>query len=305
LTTGDCVISPSTLAGTVGVNRRFEYATADDPALNYCLWEYSPAAPVEDKFRSINLLFHSFECAGVDARAYDVVEAIRDAIGPFRTVFGIKWRDGRLAWEFYFYDYARRRREISITRVIRAIGPFMPCDVQVDESLPYFMFSLDLDCGLASGGRALDVVHMYIGNPGSSVSSGIAYGVRRNGTTLENFYFFFDGRSQRDAAAAKICSSAYFDDARRPIDDVLVPQLRECRTICVANKQTHDCIYFSGVTVDQLSWFLRRLAYPPAILDFVASHRGDLDHLLFDVGFDYRLEGDRLIALKSGYYGVF
>ena len=49
---------------------RFEYATTDDPALNYCLWEYSPAAPAEDKYRSINLLFQSFEEARIGPRAF-------------------------------------------------------------------------------------------------------------------------------------------------------------------------------------------------------------------------------------------
>src|SRR5262245_5689273 len=119
------------VGGEGGMNGRghFEYATTDDPALNYCLWDYSPAAPVEDKFRSINLLFHSFDHAGIDSRAIDIVEAIRDGIGPFRTVFGVKLLSDRLAWEFYFYDYARRQREVSISRVLNAIRPFMPCDV--------------------------------------------------------------------------------------------------------------------------------------------------------------------------------
>ena len=213
---------------------RFEYATADDPALNYCLWEYSPAAPAEDKYRSINLLFQSFEEARIGPRAFDVVDAIRDGIGPFRTVFGVKLLPGRLAWEFYFYDYARRQREVSISRVLNAVRPFMACAVPVNESLPYFMFSLDLDAELASGRRPLDVVHMYIGNPGSAVSSGIAYAVRADGATLENFYFFFDAHTQLDEAAGKICSSAHFDDTRRPVDTILIPELRQCRTICVA-----------------------------------------------------------------------
>src|SRR3954454_20697594 len=94
----------------------FEYATTDDPALNYCLWDYSHAAPAEDKFRSINLLFESFEYAGLGGRAFDMVDAIRDRIGLFRTVFGIKFLGDRLAWEFYFYDYARRQRDVSISR---------------------------------------------------------------------------------------------------------------------------------------------------------------------------------------------
>jgi hypothetical protein len=287
------------------MSARFEYSTRDDPSFNYCLWEYAPAAPIEDKFRSVNLLYQSFEYAAAGERPFEIVDAIRDAIGPFRTVFGIKLLPRGLAWEFYFYDYARRERQVSITRVLDAIRPLMPCAVPVNESLPYFMFSIDIDAELATGARPLDVVHMYIGNPGSAVSSGIAYAVRAGGATLENFYFFFDGRSQLSDVAGKICNSPHFDETRRPIETVLIPELRRCRTICVANKQTHDCIYFSGVDVNQLLWFLERLSYPPSIVSFVRDNRADLDHLLFDVGFDYRLEGETLRVLKSGYYGVF
>ena len=287
------------------VAERFEYATASDPALNYCLWQYAPARAAQDKFRSINLLLQSFDYAGVDERAYRIVDAIRESIGAFRTVFGVKFIDGRLAWEFYFYDYARREREVSISRVLEAIRPLVRCDVQPTESLPYFMFSLDLDADLAAGRRDLDVVHMYVGNPGSAVSSGVAYAVRTSGVRLENFYFFFDGERQLNEAAGKICSSAHFDDTRLPVDAVLVPQLRRCKTICVANKQTHDCVYFSGVDVSQLAYFMERLSYPEPIRAFVRQHASRLDHLLFDVGFDYRMESGQLRILKSGYYGVF
>lgn len=284
---------------------RLEYATASDPARNYCLWEYSPVAPAEDKFRSVNLLYQSFDHAAIDERAYAIVDAVRDAIGPFRTVFGVKAIGDRLAWELYFYDYDRLEREVSAGRVLSAIAPWVPCALTADERTPYFMFSLDLDADLAAGRRGLDVVHLYLGNPGSTVSSGIAYALRPGGCTLENFYFFFDGRTQREQAADKIACSAHLDVSRVSIDEVLVPELRECRTICVANKQGHDCVYFSGVTVDQLIHFLDRLRYPEGIRSFVRAHRGRLDHLLFDVGFDYRGSGDRLVVLKSGYYGVF
>lgn len=284
---------------------RFEYSTGQDPSLNYCLWEYSPAQPAEDKFRSVNLLFQSFDHARIDARAFDIVDAIREGIGPFRTVFGVKLLPDRLAWEFYFYDYKRRQREVSISRVLHAIRPLARCELEINESLPYFMFSLDLDAELAAGRRGIEVVHMYVGNPGSTVSSGIAYALHKGSSTLENFYFFFDAASQLDDAAKKICSSAHFDDTRLPVDAILVPELRSCKTICVANKQTHDCVYFSGVDARQLLFFLTRLAYPEAIVSFVRHNLANLDHLLFDVGFDYRMDGDGIEVLKSGYYGVF
>jgi len=74
----------------------------------------------------------------------------------------------------------------------------------------------------------------------------------------------------------------------------------------VANKQTHDCVYFSGIDAHQLLFFLRRLRYPETIVSFVQQNSAKLDHLRFDVGFDYRMQaGGRLAVLKSGYYGVF
>ena len=41
------------------------------------------------------------------------------------------------------------------------------------------------------------------------------------------------------------------------------------------------------------------------VVSFVHEHRDKLDHLMFDVGFDYRMDAGRLSILKSGYYGVF
>lgn len=284
---------------------RFEYATAADPHRNYCLWQYHAAAPAEDKFRAVNLLYQSFALAGADARLYDMVDALRDAIGPFQTVFGIKLVENRLAWEYYFYDYARRERRVSISRVLEALKPFARCDIRPNESLPYFMFSIDIDSALARGERSLDVVHMYLGNPGSTVSSGIAYALRPQGTALENFYFFFDAKTQLEQAAAKIFCSPHVDPAAVRPDAILLPELRGCHTICVANKQQNDCVYFSGVDIGQLQFFLERIGYPAEIRALAHEHQASLDHLLYDVGIDYRIVDGRLQVLKSGYYGVF
>ncbi len=284
---------------------RFEYATDADRYFNYCLWPYQPVAPTRDKMRGISVLYQSFAFAGISKPAYDFCEAIRDGIGPFHTVFGIKQIDGRMGWEFYFYDYQRREREVSISKVQQAIAPFARSDVRANEKLPYFMFSIDVDDALVTGKRELDVVHMYMGNPGSTVSSGIAYALRKDSTKLENFYFFFDAKTQMLAAADKICCSPYVDTSRIHFDKILWPELRDCRTICVANKQQNDCVYFSEINVDQLLFFLKALRYPRDIVGFFEKNRASLDHLLYDVGMDYRIDGSEVHVLKSGYYNVF
>jgi hypothetical protein len=283
----------------------YEYTSPDDKYLNYCLWPYKPVAAVTEKFRSINLLLQSFEVAGLDQQAWRIIELIRDAIGPFRTVWGTKLQGDHLAWEFYFYDYKRRQREVSITRVLKAIEPLVTCDVQPCEHLPYFMFSLDIDSDLGIRKRKLPEVHMYIGNPGSTVSSGIAYAVRSEETVLENFYFFFDAKKQVGEILEKISCSVHSDSSRINPDHILIPELRHCRTVCIANKQHNDTIYFSEVNVDQLLFFLNMLDYPVEIVHFVETNRHKLDHLLYDVGFDYISHGDKPQILKSGYYGVF
>jgi len=284
---------------------RLEYTTAEDTFFDFCLWEYKPAGSGENKLRSASVLFHSFDAMDMDDRIFNIVEAIRRGFGVSNTVWGVKKLGNHMAWEFYFYDYRRRERERSITKLLHIIRPFVRCKLPVNENTPYFMFSMDIDDELVSGIRDLEEVHTYIGNTGSTVSSGICYSLTEKGTRLENFYFFFDAEKQMNEIAGKAVCSVYFDDTQAAIDGILWPELRNCSVIVVANKQENDAVYFSRINVDQLIFFLKRMSYPAETVLFVQEHRNLLDHLLFDVGFDYRMEGNNLVVLKSGYYGIF
>lgn len=284
---------------------RCERTAKKDRFFDYCLYEYRPSVPYEHKFRSINLLYHTFDLMKIDGRIFEVVREIKQAVGEFNTVWGVKFSGNSLCWEFYFYDYRRQDRERSITALLQAVAPVIPCTIRAEENLNYFMFSIDIDASLAAGERNLDEIHVYIGNPASTVSSGISYSVTENGRKLENFYFFFDPRQHLDQIIGKLYSSAFFDPAKKDINHVLWPELVNCNTICVANKQKNDCIYFSGITIDQFLFFLVKMRYPAEIISFMKDNRSSLDHLLYDVGIDFRTEGDDLVIVKSGYYGYF
>jgi hypothetical protein len=281
-----------------------EWSQPGDRYTDFCLWDYPPATPTEGKLRSVNLLYDSFAAAGVGAPMGDLCAAIRAAAGPFNTVWGIKIEHGRLFWELYFYDYRRRQRELSISRILTALRPFARCDLGDPSDRPYFMFSLDLDPELALGRRAIEALNIYIGNVGSNVSSGICYEMTAQGLSLTNFYFFFDAQRERDDILAKVAESAYLAPDGDPAL-VLWPELLDCTTLVVANKRHNDGVYFTRLGVDQLLLFMRRLGYPPAMIAFVETHRERLDHLRFDVAFDYRLERGELRILKGSYYGYF
>lgn len=284
-----------------------ERMLAGDPFLNYCHWTYQPvpsAVPASERLRPSSLLLEVLREMDGGGWLFETIRAIQQGVGTHRCVYGVKRIAGEWALEIYVYDYRRRERVVSVDRLLRSTGGRLRCVATVDESVPYFMFSFDLDARLVAKQGAIDAVHLYIGNPRSDVSSGIAYRIDRQGTHLENFYFFFDARRDIDGIEQKLLCSM-FGPQDGGIEEIYREPLRDCDTICLANKPGSDTIYFSGITVEQLTDFLDWQRYPLPFVRFVTDHRDRLSHLRFDVGVDYRWEAGRPVWLKSGIYGVF
>ena len=127
---------------------RLEYMTAQEVFHDFCLWEYRPAIPYEHKFRYVNLLFQSFEVAGVNERIFDFVQAIREGIGVSNTVWGVKQLGDDIRWEFYFYDYRRRERDRSITKLLDIIRPFIHCGIKARRGKRLVMRGLSIGINL-------------------------------------------------------------------------------------------------------------------------------------------------------------
>ena len=164
-----------------------ERVGANDRHADFCLWDYPPPRPPEGKLASSNLLWRAIEASAEGDALAEACERLRRGLGPGMTVYGVKCFGGRLAFEFYFYDYARLERRLSLSRVLDVLAPLTTHDLRRLEGRPYFMISIDLDDDIAARRKPLDVVNMYIGNPGSNVSSGIAYEVGPNGPRLSKF----------------------------------------------------------------------------------------------------------------------
>ena len=111
-----------------------------------------------------------------------------------------------------------------MTRLLDIINPFFRCEIKPNENHFYFMFSIDVTGDLISGTKDLEEIHMYVGNPGSTVSSGICYSVTNQTTKLENFYFFFDAQKELDEIIAKVVCSAYIDSTKIDINRILWPE---------------------------------------------------------------------------------
>ena len=275
-----------------------------DPCFNYCYWPYEPLTPGAGKLRPAALLLRAIDEMPHGSWAADTVRTIQRGIGSFRSVYGVKRIDERWALEVYVYDYERTSRVVSVERLVESCGGRLSLPT-VDRNVPYFMFSFDLTESAAAADGQIGAVHVYVGNPGSDVSSGIAYEFTQHSRRLENFYFFFDAQQHQREIADKMQCSVWLESWRVPIDELLRPELKSCHTICLANKQTCDTIYFSGVNIDQFLFFLNWQHYPADFVAFVSARREQLDHLLFDVGVDYRAINGRIKFVKHGFYGVF
>lgn len=274
-----------------------------DRYADYCQWPYDPPAPTSGKLRQSSLLWAALDAAGAHENLVAACRELRRVLGPFRTVYGVKLQGGKLSFEFYFYDYARLGRDLSIPKVLAALSQYVKCDLPPVEHRPYFMFSLDLDDQIVTGQMPLGEIDLYIGNPGSSVSSGICYAHRETGLELKNFYFFFDARNEQRHIADKVAASAHLD-APFDLDQILWPEMVDCGVIVVANKRRHDGIYFSRIRSRQLGPFFERAKWPAEIHQRFADNARAFDHLLFDIGIDYAVENGRVVILKSALYGL-
>lgn len=283
---------------------RLDWTEPGDRFHDYCLWQYEPVKPAAGKLRSSTLLWQSFEALGAPPLLAEMAAALERGLGSSRTVWGVKRLGDRFSWELYFYDYDRLERTVSIERVLYLLSPFAASPLSLSPKRPYFMFSLDLDTELGERRRGIDEISVYLGNPGSNVSSGLCYQLTTGGLRYDNLYYFFDAREEWDDIVSKVAASIHVDLDRLDIADILWPELTDCGIIVVANKKHNDGVYFSRIRIDQLILFLERLDYPEPIVAFLRRHRDRLDHMLYDVGLDYRMVDGRIVILKSAYYGV-
>jgi hypothetical protein len=275
-----------------------------DAFRDFCLWPYEPPAiPVAGAADGQDMLLALVDAAGGDGAWRDIAAALRRDLGSYATVWGLKQSAAGLSVELYFYDYARLGRGVSIGRVATALAGLVPCALPVDETIPYFMFSFELPLrGAATA--VVDAVDIYIGNPGSAVSSGICYRHDGRQAELKSFYFFFDREADWDDIVDKLCCSAQLPMRLLEVETILPPWLTACRRIVVANKRGADGIYCSGLGVENLLRFAGHAGFPAAIRDGLQALAPRLGHMKFDVGFDMAVQDSRAVLAKSSFYGV-
>ena len=290
----------STPARVASPLRSLSHATDEDRYFDYCLQPYDPLRDPRGKLRSESLLWNSLDVAGAPPALDEALRAVQLHAGRDMTVCGIKHHAGRLWWELYFYDRQKEDAAVRADSIIDAVAPWFEVRPRPRETVPYFMFSFDILPETAAGG-SVDVVNLYL--PYFEVQGGRSYKLSLERLEMDNVYRFLHPKLEIREILHEIRQSVFVDYERVSLSRVLLPELIDCNRICVAKKRFADAVYYSGIDVGQLLFFLRRFGYPAAIEAFVTQHRAVLDHLRFDVGIDYTMQPDGSVTMtKSSYY---
>jgi hypothetical protein len=275
----------------------------DDRYFDYCLEPYRPRRSWTGKLRPENLLWLSLAVGGALDGLRPPLLKLQDLLGRDMTVWGVKWDGARLFWEIYVYDPGKEDPNATVRQIARTLEPWLRFLPSPSETLPYRMVSFDLDGSVVSRGT-VEEVNLYL--TGGSGHAGRSYKARPGVFELENTYRFLDAKREIDEILPLVKASVFVDYGEPArLSKVLIPELLACKKVCVAKKRFRDGVYFSGIAVEQLLFFLRRFSYPVPIVDFVARRQASFDHLFFDVGIDYMTGQDgALVYPKTSFYGT-
>jgi hypothetical protein len=286
--------------------RRLSLAGESDLYLDYVARPYEPQAPWKGKLRSEAL--YDAGAAGRPA-LLELKDRLQKRLGKDRVVWGVKERLGQTYWELYFYNYDRRP-ELSVESVRRALAPDWSLAPLAAQAPEHMMFSFELsDAVLAS--RRVEAYSIYEISEAAGRVVSRSWRADAVRAVPENVYIPVPLDTPRDRALLEKLLRRGLG-AVPGLDGVLPPKLMAgCRSVCLASKprggkpaKDPNGVYLSTLRVDALLEFLRQWRYPEALVAFVADNRDRLDHLLYDVGYDFD-GGDAVSFCKSGFYGIF
>lgn len=256
--------------------------TATTRHRDYILTDYPPRVSPAGRLHNATLLRWALREHALDA--WPILDALRRAPGPDETVWGLKLGPAGFSVELYFYNFTANApgNPASATTIANTLAEHLRFPTPVDERLPYFMCSFELDQRALITGEA-PAWRLYFGSGDRGrTQCGFSYRVEPAGLVAENHYWFY-----------KMAEPADKDDIHRRVAaspragaGLLPEALLDCYTACYAVKPNADGLYFSRISTAQLAdWLGER---HPALAALLRAEADRFAHLRWDLGFDFR-----------------
>ena len=274
---------------------------------DYVLQDYDPPCDPTGGLHPLSLFRHVLRAEGLLDSVWPIASSLRSFLGAEQTVWGFKYdNQGQFGVEFYLYrnqgpEDAHRK---SVEALVECLKPLIEIPSEVDERLPYFMLSLELNKEVLQRGQA-DGFRVYTAADRRVAGfDGLSYLVAGRQLLLENYYCFYGIPNELGELRQRLTYLPRAGSASS--QKALLPDyLSDCHTICQATKQRGDGLYFSRIRTSALERFLATYLPGPA-LDLIQERQAELEHLLWDIGIDYSVAFGTTEASvrKAGIYGV-
>jgi len=292
---------------------KLEYQKNTDKLYNFGATEYNPnTTTFEGKLKSSNIFNNSIHNTTYENK----INLLLDELDVDKTCWGIKNVDGKLEWELYFYDTL-----IDIPSSLDLVHTYFNTPL-LDKQLynnPYLMWSFDIndnkqkEINLYLNDLDMFDRDLFFFGGRSYAYNGIDYKCRNT------YYFWKNSIQNLDMIKDVIMTSPFVNDDTN-IHDILIPEFIDYYIgkrigtntisfsphdfgIVTTNKVECDSIYYMSLDVDMLLVFLKRFNYPLNQIEFIEDNKDNLNHLLYDVSINYKMDGEEFKVLKSGYYG--
>lgn len=287
-----------------------EPATNRDRHISLGFEAYRPIRPLAGKARAENLLWHSLVHAGLLDAWDDPLHAIQRELGRDHSIFGVHLpaplaqglAPAAMSWELRLLDHDADGS--TFARVRAALEPWIELAPGVDELPPHVVLGLRFDATTMASG-AIEAVEIHLrGEDARRIE------VRRRSAEADELVsrdFLVEAKRQIDELLPAIKTSEFVDFASdaKLLGRVMIPELFACRRVHVSKRPHCDALIFSGVNVEQLRFTYERFEHPEPMRAFLIEHQAKLEHLLFDVGVEYRTHEGRVVYATTSFYACF
>ena len=263
----------------------------------YILTPYQPIRDMKkDDLTSFDILIESTKKSYPDLDKIN--QKIFEKIGKNNTIYGIqKLIDSdEISLEYYFYNHNElwKGNDVLSWQHLREtlsnnLNEHLKRDIPVDFN--FGMLSLDIP----KNDMLINDLDVYYMEP----RKGFCLRWNNEGLFNKNKYSFFGypNEVENELINKNIPSGALLFGNHNVWNE----------SICISlKKNKYWSIYYCQVNIDILIRFLHKLNYPSNIINYFTDNKSKLDHMLFDLGYDFNLyQGGFIQVIKGGFYGYF
>jgi len=281
---------------------KLQYQSKNDIIVDFTGQQYNLLTfDMNDKIKSSNILINSFTNTKYEDMFLNILNKFKDD----KLLWSIKNINNNIEWELYF-----QRNLVNLHNSKEKLKKYFDFPISHLESINHFIWSVNIN---DFSFKEINLYTLFDAEKFGDYLHFGAFSYSYDGINYEhqsNYYAWKESLKNINRIKDNIYSS-FFGFNGKNMEDIIIPEFLEWykndvskHGIWISNKKYCDSIYYQSLNVDMLIIFLKKFNYPQNQIGFLEDNKNNLDHLLYDVAIDYKVENKKFKIIKTGYYGT-